>query len=166
MDILKEKFNEKAHELGAKIKALLKEKGDEVIDSVTLSQLFGGARNIKMMVWETSELDAQEGIRFRGRDIPTLYQQLPVDKNGEVYPEGLFWLMLLDEVPTLENVHWLSAEWEKRSAVPEHVFAVLDCLPITTHPMTQFMLVCKPYKQKASLLSDMTKVCRRVITGM
>jgi citrate synthase len=46
--------------------------------------------------------------------------------------------MMTDEIPTEKEVNWLSREWEKRSEVPAHVLRVLDQLPFSTHPMTQF----------------------------
>ncbi len=137
MDPLKQKFFEKAAALKEQVKTMLKEHGETVVGEVTLSQVYGGARDIKMMVWETSELDAQEGIRFRGYSIPELKKLLPKG-DKEPRPEGLFWLMLTDEIPTAEEVNWLTEEWKKRSAVPAYVFAVLDTLPADTHPMTQF----------------------------
>ena len=66
MDPLKQRFYEKSSALTAEMKSLLKEHGALKIDEVKLSQAFGGARGIKMMIWETSQLDAYEGIRFRG----------------------------------------------------------------------------------------------------
>lgn len=141
MDRLKQKFNEKASELRNEIKAMLKEHGDTKVDEVALEQVYGGARNIKMMVWETSELDAVEGIRFRGYSIPELEDLLPKAPGGnEPLPEGLFWLMLVGEAPTVEEAQWLSKEWAKRSTVPPHVFDVLNSLPLDTHPMTQFSI--------------------------
>lgn len=77
MDPLKQKFIDKATALKAEMKALLAEHGGTKVDEVTLSQIFGGARNIKMMVWEPSELDPIEGIRFRGFSIPELREKLP-----------------------------------------------------------------------------------------
>ena len=44
---------------------------------MTIDQLIGGARSIKCMLWETSQLDAMEGIRFRGLTIPELQEKLP-----------------------------------------------------------------------------------------
>jgi len=140
MDPLKQQFAQKAADLRIKVKAMLKEHGDTVVESVTLDQIYGGARNIRMMVWETSELDPMEGIRFRGYSITQLKELLPKSPGGsEPKPEGLFWLMMVGEIPTAEQVDWLSAEWRKRSQVPDHVFAMLDSLPVDTHPMTQFI---------------------------
>lgn len=139
MDPLKQRFIEKATALRDKIKSMLKEHGELVVDDVTMSQIYGGARDIKTMVWEPSELDAQEGIRFRGYTIPELRNLLPKG-DKEPRPEGLFWLMLVGEVPTEAEVNWVTEEWKRRSEVPAHVFKVLDTLPSNTHPMTQFTI--------------------------
>ena len=51
------------------------------------------------MLWETSLLDAEEGIRFRGYSIPELQEKLPAAVDGgEPLPEGLLWLLLTGEV--------------------------------------------------------------------
>lgn len=140
MDPLKQLFFEKASDLRNKVKAILKEHGDTIVDSVALEQIYGGARNIKMMVWETSELDPMDGIRFRGYSIAELQQLLPKGSGGrEPKPEGLFWLMMVGEIPTAEEAAWVTAEWQRRSEVPAHVFRLLDSLPLETHPMTQFI---------------------------
>ena len=138
MNVLKEKFNEKAAKLKAEVRAMLKEHGNTVVGEVKLSQVFGGARGIKTMVYETSQLDANEGIRFRGYSIPELKKLLPTGDGNEPLPEGLFWLMLVGEIPTEDEVRSLSKEWASRADVPEHVFKVLDSLPADTHPMIQF----------------------------
>ena len=140
MDILKAKFKEKSAALATEVKAMLKEHGEKVIDKVTLSQAYGGMRDIKSMIWETSLLDAQEGIRFRGFTIPELSEKLPRGRGKEPLPEALFWLMLTDEVPTEEEALWLTNDWERRRNVPAHVYATLDALPVDTHAMTMFTI--------------------------
>ena len=139
MDPLKAKFQKKATALAKKLKATLKEHGDKRVDEVKLRQVIGGARGIKMMVWETSALDANEGIRFRGYTIPELRELLPTAEGGkQPLPEGLFWLMLVGEIPTKEEVDWLTKQWMHRSNVPDHAFRAVDALPADTHPMVQF----------------------------
>lgn len=139
MDLLKQKFYEKSSALAKELKAIRKEKGATVVGEVNLAQVIGGARGVKMMMWETSQLDPNEGIRFRGYTIPELRELLPTGKNdNEPRPEGLFWLMLTDEIPTEAQVDWLGQQWLDRCNVPEHTFKVLDALPTSTHPMTQF----------------------------
>jgi len=53
-------------------------------------------------------------------------------------PEGLFWLLLTGEVPTKEQVRQVSREWAERAALPQHVVTLLNNLPTTLHPMSQF----------------------------
>ena len=141
MGILKDKFKAKADEANADIKQLLKDHGNKVIGEVTLSQIYQGMRGITGLVTETSLLDAQEGIRFRGYTIPELQQKLPKAEGGsEPLPEALFYLMLLGELPTQQDADHISGIWQRRSHVPNHVFATIDALPLHTHPMTMFVV--------------------------
>ncbi|MCK7559704.1 citrate (Si)-synthase, eukaryotic [Chitinophaga sedimenti] len=139
MSYIKEKFKVKADELSAEVKDLLKNHGSKVIGDVTIAQAYQGMRGITGLVTETSLLDANEGIRFRGYSIPELRETLPKATGGaEPLPEGLFYLMLMGELPTEADVQHLSSVWARRSHVPNHVFDAIEALPITTHPMTMF----------------------------
>ena len=138
MDPLKLKFQAKAQAQATEVKELLAKHKSLKVDDVTLDQVYGGMREITSMVYETSLLDANEGIRFRGFSITELREKLPRAEGGkEPLPEGLFWLMLVGEIPTEEEVKWLTEQWKRRSAVPEHVFKVIEALPANSHPMTQ-----------------------------
>ncbi|MFM2362293.1 MAG: hypothetical protein RLZZ316_1195 [Bacteroidota bacterium] len=140
MGILKDRFKAKADVAGAEIKELLKEHGNRKIGEVTLGQVYQGMRGITGLVTETSLLDAQEGIRFRGYTIPELQEKLPKAVDGkEPLPEGLFYLMLIGELPTEEDAHHITNVWQRRSHVPNHVFAAIDALPTYAHPMTMFV---------------------------
>ena len=139
MSYIKEKFKAKADELGAEVKDLLKNHGTKKVDDVTVAQVYQGMRGITGLVTETSLLDANEGIRFRGYSIPELREHLPKAPGGaEPLPEGLFYLMLIGELPTEADVQNLSSVLSRRSHVPNHVFDAIEALPITTHPMTMF----------------------------
>jgi len=138
---MKDSFKAKADILSAEIKALIKDHGTKKIGEVTLAQVYQGMRGITGLVTETSLLDAQEGIRFRGYTIPELQQKLPKAKGGtEPLPEGLFHLMLLGELPDDDEVHELTSVWQRRSHVPNHVFATIEATPVNSHPMTQFVI--------------------------
>ena len=96
MDSLKEKFASKALPFSQEVKQFLKDHGDKVISEVTVAQVYGGLKGVPGMVSETSKLDADEGIRFRGYSIPELRELLPKAPGGnEPLPEGIFYLMLL-----------------------------------------------------------------------
>ena len=141
MGIMKDRFLEKATSLSAEIKEILKEHGNKVVGEVTLSQVYQGMRGITGLVTETSLLDAQEGIRFRGYSIPELQAKLPKAPGGsEPLPEGLFYLMMIGELPTEEEVNHVTNVLQRRSHVPSHVFEAIDALPLNTHPMTMFVV--------------------------
>lgn len=139
METLKERFAEKALPMTKEIKSMLKKHGKTVMGEYSLAQMYGGMKGIVGMVTETSKLDPAEGIRFRGYSIPELREKLPKAMGGfEPLPEGIFYLMLIGELPTEEDVINVGNNWARRAIVPKHVFNVLDALPISTHPMTQF----------------------------
>ena len=141
MGVLKDKFKEKADNVSIEMRDILKKHGEDKIGEVTLTQVYQGMRGITGLVTETSLLDAQEGIRFRGYSIPDLQKMLPKAAGGsEPLPEGLFYLMLVGELPTEEDVHHITSVWQRRSHVPNHVFATIEALPLNTHPMTQFVI--------------------------
>jgi citrate synthase len=138
---IKERFKVKADSLSAEIKDILKEHGSRKIGEVMLSQIYSGMRGMTGLVTETSLLDPQEGIRFRGYSIPELQEKLPHSAGGgEPLPEGLFHLMLLGELPTEKDVHELTANWQRRSHVPNYVFDAIEAMPVSSHPMTQFVI--------------------------
>lgn len=141
MDMLKQLFYDKAVKARAELKDIVKNHSEVQADTVDIGQIIGGSRGIMTMLWDTSSLDANEGIRFRGYNIPELREKLPKPNGArEPLPEGLFWLMLTDEIPTEDQVKWLSAEWARRATLDDSVYKVIDSLDKHTHPMTQFTI--------------------------
>jgi citrate synthase len=158
MGIIKTRFKEKADESAAEIKDLLKENGNKVIGEVTLSQIYQGMRGITGLVTETSLLDAQDGIRFRGYSIPELQEKLPKAPGGrEPLPEGLFYLMLIGEMPDEEDANHITAVWQRRSHVPQHVFNAIDALPLNTHPMTMYVVGVMALQTESNFAKDYAK---------
>ena len=140
MGIMKDRFKSVSEAAGSEIKQILKDHGSKKIGEVQLAQIYQGMRGMTGLVTETSLLDAHEGIRFRGYSIPELQKKLAKAPGGsEPLPEGLFYLMLMGQLPTEEDVAYLSSVWQRRSHVPNHVFDVIDALPLTAHPMTMFV---------------------------
>ncbi|CAH3130749.1 unnamed protein product [Pocillopora meandrina] len=113
--------------------------GDKSLGEYTVDQVYGGMRGIKGLVTETSHLDANEGIRFRGYTIPECQKLLPkADGGEEPLPEGIFWLLMTGEIPTKQQVDNLSKEWAANADLPPHVVQMLNNFPETLHPMSQF----------------------------
>ncbi len=139
MEYIKNRFFEKASKCISEYQRLRTEHGDKVIANVTLEQVMSGMKGVPSLITDTSKLDAQEGIRFRGYSIPELREKLPrLRPEGEPLPEGLFYLMLVGEIPEREDVLNISKDWATRSYVPQHVFDVIDAMPKISRPMTQF----------------------------
>lgn len=135
--ILHEKMSAQLPAWRERIKSLAKEHGDVVIDQVTVGQVIGGMRDIKSLLTDVSFVDPAHGILFRGMPIPDMLKALPKAKGGKMpLVGGLFYLLLIGEVPTKEQALEVEAEWAKRSSVPEYVFKMLKSMPKETHPMT------------------------------
>ncbi|XP_072028618.1 LOW QUALITY PROTEIN: citrate synthase, mitochondrial-like [Amphiura filiformis] len=121
------------------IKAFRKNYGTKVIGEIQVDMLYGGMRGMKGLVTETSVLDPDEGIRFRGYSIPECQKVLPHAPGGEEpLPEGLFWLLMTGDVPTENQVKAISKEWADRASIPSHVVHMLNNFPNNLHPMSQF----------------------------
>ena len=139
MEYIKNRFYEKAMKNMADFQKLRRDYGDVVLGQVTIDQVLSGMKGIPALLTETSKLDANEGIRFRGYSLPELQQKLPkLEEAGEPLPEGLFYLMMTGEIPDKEDVINISKDWATRAHVPQHTFDVIDALPKNSRPMTQF----------------------------
>jgi len=157
MASLKEKFSAKMVPMRERVQKILKENGEMKIGDVSIAQAYGGMRSVKCMVWETSALDPIEGIRFRGFTIPELREKLPKAQGGEEpLPEGIFYLLLTGDLPTVDDVKDITKEWQKRSELPKYLLDIMKSIPPNTHPMTQFSQAILSL-QKDSIFSEMYK---------
>ncbi|HLS70952.1 MAG TPA: citrate (Si)-synthase, eukaryotic [Chitinophagaceae bacterium] len=158
MSYIKDRFKQKAEELNAEVREFLAEYGNESLGEIKVTQLYQGMRGMMGLVTETSLLDAEEGIRFRGYSIPELREKLPKAPGGsEPLPEGLFYLMLIGELPTEEDVNFLSSAFARRSHVPNYVFDVIESLPVATHPMTQFSIAITALQKESLFAKEYAK---------
>jgi citrate synthase len=141
MGYIKQRFAAKAIPMAAEIREFLKQNENVELGTYTIGQVYGGMKSIKALVTETSLLDPEEGIRFRGYTIPELREKLPhLESCTEPLPEGLFHLLLLDEIPSFQDAQHIANVWARRAIVPLHVFKAIDRLPRDMHPMTQFSI--------------------------
>ena len=124
-----------------RVKALINEHGEKVIDQVTIGQVYGGMRDIKLLATDISLVDPQFGIRLRGLSIPEALAALPKPDGGDVpYVGGMYYLLMVGEVPTKAQAEEVEAEWAKRAVVPAYVYTMLRAMPSDTHPM---VLLCQ-----------------------
>jgi citrate synthase len=136
---LKEVMLKKIEEQRPRTTRLVKEFGNVEVGKVTIEQVIGGARDVKCLVTDISYLDPQEGIRFRGKNIPETMEALPkVPGSDYPYVEGFFWFLMTGEVPTMKETLEVVEEFKKRRQLPQYVIDILRAMPRDTHPMTMF----------------------------
>jgi citrate synthase len=139
MTNLKEKLAEKIEKHRPRVRTLMKEHCDTVLDEVTVGKLIGGMRGLKCLVTDISYLDPEEGIRYRGLTLPEVFDQLPKPPDGEMpYVEGMFYLLLTGDIPNEEEMNEILDEFRRRRILPRYVYEVIDGFPSQSHPMTIF----------------------------
>lgn len=137
--ILHENISKQLPEWRERVKSLVKDHSDEVIDQVNIGQIYGGMRDIKSMVSDISYVDPAEGIRFRGLSIPEVLKKLPKPRGAKMpYVGGLYFLLMTGEIPTKEQAEMVEQEWGERATIPDYVYKLLKTMPKDTHPMTLF----------------------------
>jgi len=65
----KEKLMEKIEVQRQEVANLLKDYGDVKVGDITIAQVIGGMRGLKVLVTDISYLDPFEGIRYRGYTV-------------------------------------------------------------------------------------------------
>jgi len=136
---LNEKLASLLPEWRNRVSKLVKENGDVKVGEVTISQVYGGMRDVKSMVTDISYVDPGEGIRLRGYTIPEVLEKLPKPSGAESpYVGGLYYLFLIGEFPTEKDALEVENEWKARSKIPQFVFDVLRSMPRDSHPMMLF----------------------------
>ena len=137
--ILHEKISAQLPEWRERMKALAKEHGEVVVDQVTVGQIVGGMRDIKSLLTDVSYVDPAEGIRFRGMSIPEVLEALPKARAAKLpLVGGLYYLLMVGEVPTREQALEVEAEWAQRAELPDYLYKMLRAMPKDTHPMILF----------------------------
>uniref|UniRef100_A0A0N5AM67 Citrate synthase n=1 Tax=Syphacia muris TaxID=451379 RepID=A0A0N5AM67_9BILA len=137
---LKEVLAKKIPAHNKRIVEFRKEYGATALQEITVNMIYGGMRSMKGMVTETSVLDPEDGIRFRGYSIPECQKLLPHAPNGEEpLPEAIWWLLCTGDIPNEKQVSNISQEWASRADLPDHVAQMLMNFPSNLHPMAQFV---------------------------
>jgi citrate synthase len=159
--ILKDKIASQLPAWRERVKSLVKEHGEKVIDQVTVSQVYGGMRDIKSMVTDISFVNPASGISFRGMSIPEVLAKLPKPRGAKIpYVGALYYLLLTGEIPTKAEAEEVEREWANRALVPDHVFKMLRAMPKDTHPMvllSQAVLALQSGSKFAKAYHDIKK---------
>ncbi len=136
---IKDTLYEKIMDWRPRTERLMNDYSDVVVDKVTIGQIIGGMRGIKSLVSDISYLDPMEGIRYRGYTLPEVFEKLPRAKGGQMpLVEGLFYLLLMGDMPTEEQAAEMADEFNKRRILPRYIYELIDAMPCCSHPMTIF----------------------------
>ncbi len=139
MDLLKEKIAAKLPEYRERENRIKKDHSNFKVCDVTVDQIYSGIRGVMVQVSDVSYVDPNEGIRLRGYTVPELLEKLPKLPGANLpLAGGLYYLLMVDELPTPEEAAAVEEEWRKFAGVPDYVLAVIRAMPADTHPMTLF----------------------------
>lgn len=103
------------------VTAFKKANANVPIGEVTIGQVMGGMRGLPGMHYETSKLDAMDGIFYRGHSLWEVQENKAVEiiPGGEPIPEGVLWLLLTGEFPTESEMKDFREEIYKRGALTD-----------------------------------------------
>ena len=106
----------------------IKEYGSKVLTEATVQMAFGGMRGVKGMICDTSVVEPDKGLIIRGN---------PLLEIMDLYPEQTFCLLLTGEIYPLDSdiIKNFQLEMDRRSQLPDYVYAVLESMPPDSHPM-------------------------------
>ncbi|MCU0330926.1 MAG: citrate (Si)-synthase [Candidatus Kapabacteria bacterium] len=124
--ILHETLNATADALRGRRAHIAKEKGDTVLASVAVEQVFGGMRGVPALVCDTSSVSADEGLRIRNT---------PILELTDLTPEETFWLLVTGKRATAEETAALREAFAKYYQIPQYVIDTLKAMPKDSHPM-------------------------------
>lgn len=146
--VLKQKMEHKIAERQKEAIAFRKEHANTVIGEVSVAQVLGGMRGVPGMLYETSKLDANEGISYRGHMLFDVIEKGAADTpGGQPIPEGILWLLLTGDFPSDSEIKELKEEIFRRGALSADQEKLIRSYPKDMHAMTQFssgILMCQP----------------------
>jgi citrate synthase len=126
MTTLRNRIRDSIERQREEIRAIRSKYLDNVVDQVTVRQVFGGMRGVKGLVCNTSYVDPDKGLFIRGVPILQLRDRLP---------EEIFYLLITGELPDEDTLISLQDAFKLSSHVPSYVWDVLEAMPDDSHPM-------------------------------
>ncbi|KAK1939776.1 citrate synthase [Babesia divergens] len=142
MELLCKRIEERISHKLTQVAKLRATYGNVKLGDITVSQVLGGMRDMIAINCETSQLDPNCGITYRGLTMQEVLERLPAHTQGSKCPnaESVLWLLLTGQIPSEKEMEMLSKDIGRRAKVQEHVYKVIDQLPNETHPMTQYIV--------------------------
>lgn len=134
---LHDRLEEKIHTARERLEHLIETYRNHQIEDVRVGHLFGGLRGVDLLISDVSYVDSEEGLHYRGYPVTEFLSKLPKADGSEMpLAGGIYYLLLLGEMPTRQDALDVEEEWRHRSDIPYHVADMLRAMPKDTHPMT------------------------------
>ncbi|HEX6790674.1 MAG TPA: citrate (Si)-synthase [Candidatus Krumholzibacteria bacterium] len=127
MSVLHDVFASRVDALRAERDELLESRGDHVISNLTVAQAFGGMRDVRALVCDTSVVDPERGLIIRG---------IPVLELVDRIPEDIFFLLLIGRLPDEKESAAVRAAIGAQLRVAEAAWRPIEMMPRDSHPMT------------------------------
>ena len=126
MSILHDIFAKQVDGLRAERDELIKSRGDRAISEITVAQAFGGMRDVRALVCDTSVVDPERGLIIRGIPVHDLLTRVP---------EEIFFLLLLGRLPDEKESAGVRAAIGAQTRVSEAAWRPIEAMPRDSHPM-------------------------------
>ena len=155
------KVDETCRAYKARLNIIKKNHASTVLGESTVGSVIGGMRGVKGLLTQTSELDPMDGIKFRGWSIPQIEAEFP-KRHEQPIPEGITWLLMTGEKPTVANCQEISDDlYERATKIPPNCERVLRALPKETHPMTMLSIGIMALQEQSQFLKAYQKGVRK-----
>lgn len=126
MSQLLTKLTDKINLWRAEINELVTNYGSVEMSAVTVSQAYGGMRDVRSLICDTSRVPKEEGLIIRERRLKDV---------AHLTPEEIFYLLLTGDLPNENELSDFAADIRSRKNVPSYVWDVLKAMPKDSHPM-------------------------------
>ena len=151
MSALHDVFAAQAPALRAERAETLQQHGQRVVSEVTAAQTFGGMRDVRALVCDTSVVDPDRGLIIRGIPVLDLVDRLP---------EDVFFLLLIGRLPSPDESRALRAEVVGRVRVPAYAWSVVEAMPRDTHPMSMLSAAVVAMENESVFARRFAKLAR------
>jgi citrate synthase len=133
---LHDRMEPKVEAARERIARVAAEHKNKKVGEIHVNQIFNGLRGMDILLSDVSFVDPQEGLQYRGYKIKDVLNLLP-KADGSEFPlaGGLYYLLLVGDIPTRQDALDIEEEWRRRSDLPYHVADMLRSMPKDTHPM-------------------------------
>uniref|UniRef100_A0A6P4F570 Citrate synthase n=1 Tax=Drosophila rhopaloa TaxID=1041015 RepID=A0A6P4F570_DRORH len=137
--------------------------GTKTIAKISVNSVIGGMRGLPLLFCETSSLDKNKGIFYRGMLLKDVCAKLPRVREGsqEGTPEGVFFLLTTGEMPKKEEAEEVTKEWVKRGNVPRYCLRMIDSMDKRVHPMAQLCAACACLNAQSKFVEAYNKGAKR-----